>query len=249
MQTNLPVLVPVHFIEKEPPIDAVQMPDGQAGATLRSLCALLDIDKGRQVARIKRNSGLSTALVLMVVDTPGGPQPTDVLQAWAVPIWASGLHTSRLPEKKQAVALILQQEAFAAIKQAFTRPENDAPASEAAAPQASAPEAPQKSLRQIRQGLLLAAQGATNFEVEYQVLVERVAALEGGPAGSTIGVSPQRLAHIYLLAHRARQRYGYRIGDTLAGLADHFRVEDIYDLPEKDWPAILSWFASLLEEW
>src|ERR1051326_1189296 len=199
MQTNLPVLVPVHVIENEQPIDAVQMSDGRAGATLRSLCALLDIDKGRQVTRIKRNPGLSGALVLLVVDTPGGPQPTDVLQAWAVPIWASGLQASRMPEKKQALALFLQQEAFAAIEQAFAKSANDPAQNDAPSSQPRTTETPQSSLRQIRQGLLLAVEGITNFEAEHQALAERVTALEGGPAASVIGFSPQRLAHIYLL--------------------------------------------------
>lgn len=125
MQTNLPVLIPVSIVEGELPIDAVRMPDGRPGATLRSLCALLDIDKGRQVARIRRSPGLSAALVLMVVDTPGGPQPTDVIKAWVVPTWASTLHTSRLPERKQALALIVQQEAFAAIERAFDPPQDN----------------------------------------------------------------------------------------------------------------------------
>lgn len=79
-----------------------------------------------------------------------------------------------------------------------------------------------------------------------QDLEERVTVLEGGPARpSLIGFSPQRLAHIYLLAARVRASMGYPIATILAGLAEHFRVADVYDLPESAWPAILDWFESL----
>jgi hypothetical protein len=243
MQTHFHALIPVPLIENELPIDAVSMPDKQQGATMRSLCALLDIDKGRQVARIKRNPGLSAALVLMLVETPGGPQSTEVLQSWAIPIWAAGLHTSRLPERKRALALILQQKAFTAIEQAFAQPKNDAPASPP-----PPPEPAQSSLRQIKEGLLLAVEGLSSFEAEYQAVVDRVTTLEGGPARPLVGFSPQRLAQINLLAYRARQKHGYPIAMTLAGLAERFQVADVFDLPDKDWPAVLDWFSALLEE-
>jgi hypothetical protein len=248
MQTNLPVIIPVSIIENEPPIDAVQMPDGRQGATLRSLCALLDIDKGRQVARIKRNPSLAAALVLIEVSTPGGPQQADVLVAWAIPVWAAGLHISRLSEAKRSAALVLQRKAFAAIEQAFSERENNASHPEAPAPQAPAPELPPGSLRQIRQGLLLAVEGITRFEAEHQALVEQVNSLERGPARPTVGLSPQRLERLLLLAHELRQRKGLLIDETFVALAGHFQVENIFYLPEKDWPAILLWFESMLEE-
>ena len=74
-------------------------------------------------------------------------------------------------------------------------------------------------------------------------------ALEGGPTRPLVGYSPQRLAQVYLLANRLRQRRGWPIAETLAALAEHFRVADVFDLPEKDWPAIVDWFTSLLEDW
>ena len=124
-----------------PPVIAVQLPGGRTGATLRSLCALLDISEGRQAARIKRSPGLASALILATVNTRGGPQQVDVLLDWAIPIWAAGLHLSRLPEARRPVALILQQNAFVAIEQAFASPENDKALSET----------PQSVLNQIRQ--------------------------------------------------------------------------------------------------
>ena len=82
----------------------------------------------------------------------------------------------------------------------------------------------------------------------YWLLVSSISKKEG-PTSSNLSFSPQRLSHIYLLAYRLRQRHQMPIAETLAGLADHFRVADVFDLPEKEWPTILDWFSSLLEDW
>ncbi|HEY7348465.1 MAG TPA: hypothetical protein VH599_09150 [Ktedonobacterales bacterium] len=251
MQTNLPGIISVRIMENEPPIDALRLPDGRTGATLRSLCALLDIDKGRQVARIKRNPALSEALVLIVVDTPGGPQPTDILHTWAISVWATGLHISRLPEAKRPVALVLQREAFTEIERAFAERENNAsappPPDPSPLPQSVWQDAYTfidhlKALYEETQNQVAVVQ----YDQQSQAL--RITALEAGNASPAKGLSGQRLAYIYQRADKLRQAQGYPIADVLAGLAAHFRVADIYDLPEKDWPAVLDWFASLLEE-
>ncbi len=183
------ILISVRIAATIPPIDAIQLPDGRRGATVRSLCQALHIAPNMQLVRIRRNPKLAQALVTLPVKTPGGTQQVDVLLDWAVSIWAAGLNVSRLPKAKRAAARIVQQEAFAAIKQAFAQPEaDDAPAPEAAAPQAAASEASQSNLRQMREGLMLAVQGVTGFSGEYQVLVERVAALEGRSTGTVSAI-------------------------------------------------------------
>jgi hypothetical protein len=76
----------------------------------------------------------------------------------------------------------------------------------------------------------------------------RITAPEAGEVRSTLGSFAERLVQINLLASRARQKYGYPIAMTLAGLAERFQVADVFDLPDKDWPAVLDWFSALLEE-
>jgi hypothetical protein len=78
---------------------------------------------------------------------------------------------------------------------------------------------------------------------------QRIAALEAGNARPSGRLSDHQLGYIYRCAHEVHQHHGYALSDLLAGLAAHFRVENIYYLPDKDWPAVLDWFASLLEEW
>ena len=100
-------LVPAPIVDSMPPIEAVCLEDGGQAATVRSLCAMLDIARNGQIVRIRRNPSLSSALLTITVATPGGPQATDVLVDWAIPIWATGLQTSRLPKEKRALALIV----------------------------------------------------------------------------------------------------------------------------------------------
>ncbi len=79
-------------------------------------------------------------------------------------------------------------------------------------------------------------------------LALRVTALEARDASPSLDLSPEHLKYVYHLARQLRQQRGLPVGDILAMLAEHFRVEDVSLLPEKDWPAVLDWFASLLEE-
>ncbi len=151
MSSHLPVLVPVRMMDSALPIHALKLSDGQDGATIRSLCRMVDIAPNMQIARIKRSSTLAPALLVVLVDTPGGPQQMDVLLDWAIPLWANGLNISRLPERKRGAALVLQHDAVAAIRQALSKrapaPEQDPPVRPA--------ETPASSSDKIRQGLSL----------------------------------------------------------------------------------------------
>lgn len=238
----------VILVADMPPIVAVRLPDGRLGATLRSLCDLVAINRQGQIQRIHRSHSLAKALQEAIISTPGGPQQAEVLLNWAISIWAAGLHTSRLSEAKQAAATVLQELAFAAIERAFDQPQDN--------PAPSQAHAPQSRLHQMREGLLLVVEEINSLQAEQQamgghmtVLEERVTALESGTAHPAIDSPAERLWQIHLFANQLRQRRGWPIAETRAALAEHFRVADVFDLPEKEWPAIRDWFTSLLEEW
>lgn len=101
------------------PIWAVQLPDTRLGATLRSLCLLLSLNLRGQQQRIRRDPALRRALVTATLSTRQGTRDADVLLAWAIPIWLVGLKSSRLSPEKQALIVLLQENAVQAIYQAF----------------------------------------------------------------------------------------------------------------------------------
>jgi len=226
------------------PLIVVQLPNGDIAVSLRSLCAMLKVAINRQIKRICNDEVLSKYLLRAILHTARGPQVCAVLTDWAVPLWASGLQIPRLSEEKQVIARLLQQNAGAAIQQAFTQPEGRTSVPEAR----PAGSASLSLIALLRHPFSVPSEGAAIQATDQHDLKERVTLLEGGAARPVIGVSPQRLAQLYLLANRVRQRYGYSTAKTLEGLVAHVQVEDVYDLPESAWPAILDWFASLLED-
>lgn len=61
------MLALVRLIDDARPIEAGRFEDGRRGATMRSLCAMLEIALHGQRARIRRNPKLAQALVSMPV--------------------------------------------------------------------------------------------------------------------------------------------------------------------------------------
>lgn len=249
------------------PIVAVRLADGRIGATLRSLCAAFFLEISGQRQRIQRSLSLRRALLPVTLDTDGGPQAMDVLLDWCVPMWLAGVNIKRLPAATQPIVLDFQQRAVFLLEHAFdTTSESPAPE-----PPPSLTEQFSQGLSLLSGSFTTLMTEHQDLQAEHEDLRReihgdrqetrsqlavmrqeqhnqalRLAALEARDARPTVGFSPQRLAHIYLLAQRVRAQHGYRIADTLAGLTDHFQVEDVSDLQEKDWPAVLTWFESLL---
>ncbi len=126
-----------------PPLHAVQLPDGEIGATLRSLCAMLRLNVLSQQRRIIRSRDLRTALVRVTVATRGGPQEMAVLLAWVIPLWVIGIQTNRLDATRRATIEIIQRQAVQALYRAFSRkdaPMVEAPESEIIVPRRDAAE-------------------------------------------------------------------------------------------------------------
>lgn len=252
--------VSVRIIDSAPPIYAVKIENLHKGATLRSLCAELDLARHAQATRIKRDPALAGALVVVPLDSPGGQQQTEVLLSWAIPIWLSGLNITRLSEEKQALALYMQQKAVDLIEQAFAEPGHataSPPPSQAPAPQSvwqewralgDRLEAEYEGLRrEVHEDRQETRNRLAVVEYDQHNLALRVVAIEASDARPAGGLSAQQLGHICQLVQQLHAQQGYRVVDLLTGLADHFRVEDFTALPEKDWPAVLVWFDSLLE--
>jgi hypothetical protein len=247
-------------------ITAVLLPDGQSGAVLNTLCAMLDLKPRTQAHIIRNNPAISNALVLVALSTPGGIQATNVILAWAIASWAAGLEKGRRSPAYQELVFTIQREAGRTIADQFTqefRPSEVASPPPAPSQSSAAPTVWQEwhilgdhleaefegQRRQALEEQQALRERLTAVEDEQHHQALRLSVLEAGEIHSTRGSFAERLLHIYLYARQLRARRGMRITETLAALTEHFRVEDISDLSEKDWPAVRDWFTSLLEEW
>lgn len=100
-------------------LQGVQLPNGQIGATLRSLCLALSLNLSGQRQRLRRQPLLAGALVTVMLKTGSGRQEVDVLLAWAIPVWLAGVQSTRLDDAKRANIQAIQTQAVQALYQAF----------------------------------------------------------------------------------------------------------------------------------
>ena len=101
---------------------AVLLPDGQAGIVLSMLCEALGLHTNDQAQRLRNHPNLTLALVLVRIETPGGPQAVNVLVSWGIPLWLNGIRSGgRSPEQRKRL-FIMRREANAALARMFFQP-------------------------------------------------------------------------------------------------------------------------------
>ena len=245
------------------PIEAVKLADGWLGATIRSLCILLNISRFSQLVRIRRSPKLASALVQITINTTGGPQKLEVLAAWAIPIWATGLQISRLASEKQEAARLVQEHAYQAIARAFaSQPIETEPA---AAPK-RAPDRFNSSSESPRASDLVrmfAAMGAaleTRFtdietrlaarEQEEQAILVRLKRLANAREGRDTlapALNAEQQRTLVSLLWSARRLTGQPFGQLATELAEACGVADVADIPQPAWPEIVAWVKRKLD--
>ena len=230
----------VKYVQLAPalsPLEAMQGPEGEQGAALRSLCRLLTISPTAQVTRIKRNPDLKAALHYLSIDTPGGPQPMAMLESWAIAVWLAGLHTSRLSPANQEVALLLKQHAYSAIARAFAEPE-EASAIPMTKPAPTDP-APSRAFERIREGLSEAVQGFSELEADFLDTQQRITLLEeanaSAPFARGAALSSHQVGQVFLRLRLLREHKGISIEEAEKKLAAAFHVAHITDVDAADW--------------
>ncbi len=101
---------------------AVLLPDGQTGVVLSTLCKALNLQTGDQAHRLRKHPALSLALMLVRIETPGGPQVVNVLTSWGIALWIAGLQRGRRSPEYQERLLIIQQNVGSALARMFFQP-------------------------------------------------------------------------------------------------------------------------------
>jgi hypothetical protein len=125
------VMIPVEqamvpFYDRE--IVAVRLPDGRIAAVLASMCDALQLLTRGQARRIRADPIIAEFLVPVRVDTAGGPQTMDVLVAWAIPRWLTGIRLGMVaPEKRPAIEAF-QREAADVLYRYFSQVRTTLPA-------------------------------------------------------------------------------------------------------------------------
>ena len=248
-------LIPFH----DDQISSALLPDEVIIASLPSLCNILKIAVNGQARRIHRDPALSKYLLRVLMDTPGGPQITDALVAWAIPLWLMGLQPNMIAHEKRSMAIALKEEAVDVLYRYFFKID----ASETAQPAPAPTQKPPRSALEMHMEAWKETEQEwhakeTRYEarlasIEQQLarVIARLAALEqrdGAARGEEPPPQARRIlsqAHIgqvYVLARHQRDQSGEPISDMLRDLAETFDVPDMSDIPDEGWDHILRWF-------
>jgi hypothetical protein len=83
------------------------------------LCDNLGLNRRGQTQRVQRHAVMNAGLVLVTVETEGGPQTVQCLRIDLLPLWLSGVQASRVKPELQDKLTHYQQEAAQVLWQAF----------------------------------------------------------------------------------------------------------------------------------
>lgn len=250
-------LVPFHDNE----ISSALLPDGAIIASLPSLCNILKIAVNGQARRIRRDQALSKYLLRVLMETPGGPQITDALVAWVIPLWLMGLQPNMIAPEKRSIATALKEEAVDVLYRYFAGLDAEEAAQAAPTPAQKAPrsalemhiEAWQETEREWDARETRYEDRIAALEQQQAQMQARLASLEQRDGGARGEEPPPQAGHIlsqahigqvYALAQHHRRQSGEPISEMLRDLAETFGVPDMSDIPDEGWDYVLRWFWS-----
>jgi hypothetical protein len=238
---------------------AVSLPDGRIGATLTSLCDALGLTQPSQSRRIRADEVLSHELVSVGIQTSNGVQTLAVLTAWAIPLWLTGIHVTRLAEPKRAAILAFKREAADTLYRHFSQPRLTTPAVPATKPVAPSDDAPRDEWRAFYAAMVQWLDWQSEIDVwrsetdhrldEMQSEIESMHELTRvipdilerlGP----VTLSPEHLASVQAMAKRLHEVGGFAYSTIYAELNQAFHVGKYDQIPDEAWHEVTAWFTT-----
>lgn len=107
---------------------AVLFSNGDTGLVFPHLCEWLGLYITSQTRRLRAHPTLSAALVLTLIQTPGGPQATNIIVAWGLPLWLARIQPDKRPPLYRERLLVLQRDARVALSKEFFQNVREEPA-------------------------------------------------------------------------------------------------------------------------
>jgi hypothetical protein len=98
---------------------AVLLLTGETGLLFPQLCEFLGLQASDQAYRIRNHPTIPSALVLIQIETPGGPQAINVLLVWGIPPWLARIRPDKRPPVYRQRLEALQRDAFVTLSKPF----------------------------------------------------------------------------------------------------------------------------------
>lgn len=234
MQMNTSMIQSVILAEHTGPLEAVLLPDNHDGASVRSLCAFLQVDRAGQLARIKHNKALAPGLVLVDVLLPDGVRALSVLRSEYIALFVATLHIKRLSKEAQANAAILQERASTAITRAFQQPHRS--------PEPQDMPQPIQETSSTLTAFTAIQQGFDELKEHIIGMDRRIIILEqerlGRRVASGARLSAVQIGQLFMQLTLLRKQTGISIEEAERILAAQFEVAHIIDIDAAQWAAL-----------
>jgi hypothetical protein len=244
---------------------AVLLPDGQAGLLLSQLCEWLGLYLSSQARNIRAYPTLAKALVLVEIETVGGPQATNVLLSWGIILWLERIRWGRRPEMYRERLEALQRDAHVTLSKEFFQNPIQEPTPPPKREKPSAGLEKPRSLREARQKIRQARAELAAAEEEWMDLVEqgqqapgeRLQRPEGQPAPAERAAHSQPLdtsalvpfmpltvrqyRELVALLRQLQRQTGVPLETLAAEVADHCGADDLTAITQTALPEALAW--------
>jgi antirepressor protein/GIY-YIG catalytic domain-containing protein len=241
---------------------AVRLTDGRIAAALRTMCDALQLDRPGQLRRIREDEILADQLVPVRVETDGGPQVMEMLTAWAIPTWLTGIQIKRVAADKREAILAFRREAADALYRHFSHsqiallaPTPLVPSEPITKPSVPPQDAPPDVWLQYHQQMITFIQWQGDVECWRGAVESRLESVEEvtrlvpeilerlGPQTLT----PEHQATIKHQAARLHELSGRAYATIYGDLNTAFHVARYGDIADARWPEIAAWFKTRLD--
>ncbi len=237
---------------------AVRLADGRIAAVLRWLCEGMQLHPDAQVRRIRRKTALKDDLLMVRVDTEGGPQTMPALTLHGLPGWLYTIDETRLgSEEAREAVLLFQHEATDVLSQHFSRRQAQLTAASTLIPSQPISE-PERPARDAGRTTWIEYHQAMVAWLEWQEDIEQwrghvESRLESHEAILQLvpeileRLGPETLTpeHQRTVQHAVKRLHdvgGSAYASIYADLGEHFHVAKYDQIPEACWEDVAEWF-------
>jgi hypothetical protein len=250
----------VPFYDRQ--IIAARLPDGRIAASLRNMCDALQLDRPSQMRRIRDDDILVDQLIPVRVETDGGTQTVEMLTAWAIPTWLTGIQLSRVaPEKRDAIKAYKREAAdalyrhFSQRRAELAAPPNLVPAEPITKPERPSPDASPDAWATYHEQMAAWYRWQADIEQWRDSVESRLESVEEitrlvpeildrlGPAT----LSPEHQRTVQAGVKRLHEVSGVAYATIHDELRQHFRVGKYEQIPEARWAEVTEWFKRRIE--
>jgi hypothetical protein len=244
---------------------AVKLPDERIAAVFNDLCDAMGLANSPQLRRVRGDDTLAEQLVTILLDLDGaGERPVNVLTAWAIPTWLTGIQASRVaPEKREAIRAF-KREAADALYRHFSQPQPVAlqpptslvPSEPIEKPMAPPQDASPDIWIHYHQQMIAFLEWQQDIETWRGDLESRIESVEEiarlvpeilerlGPAT----LSPEHQRSVQAYVNRLSELTDAKHAAIYGELKDTFHVGTYKDLLDNQWLEVSQWFQTRIDK-